>query len=1672
MPQPGVGDDGAGMDAAESDGTPTADGERTAALILKNINLAPQPSRPTSGGGDEELSTKAPSGEAPVFRRASQGSVDGSEGKASSSYLSNRSTAPGDPANAWFAGTMRRHKCEEAVCASIHGAFLVRQSSGDKANFVVCVNDHGKPMHFQVQGKSDATFSFAGNGFENLQSVVTFLRSQTLHGKSGNLLRLTAPAPAGKHYTPPPSVEPLRRQPSTAAAAVARFAAQRAAAAAAAANLGAIPRSPSDGGPAEEQPETQQLRQQDPQHRGGAPSSRPQHQPALPPVDSVVSPIPQFAPSRKPRRRSLSVGHDPRHESPAAKSQPEGRPSWMISLNSDPLNDSNNSGYGNEESGQFAASQDSIQSFMNDEELGDLRQVNDGVGQLHTALSLSPRERNSSDHARIATEMLSFHLFAAMSEMLRLRLCQLLEHADYEKNTALVPEGESADVNSWWWVVISGEVVVQFGPESGRADMIIREGNDFGIGKNSDLFSGGTFVAGKDGCQTVKVGKADYDRLHSDDVKDTRHFMHEGKSVLVTERQQLPSGEQCPVIVEGEPTLLINALLDQEKYDVFGDASYTDVFLMAFRTFTDADELGARLLDAAADPLRTARVVAIATAWASQHAQEFLVSPDLVQLLYRIEVVATSTVLQCNLGDPVKDGIAKLRKCRKAGSVERTVIIQRVSGTELGLKIRGGTKTLRDIFVAKIFEPSCAADAGLLIGDRILSCNGIDFRSGMTHRGAVAAIKAAPARCSISVVYDPTSMMLPSQVVQPSPPPPALEVTDDDSSSMLSATTLSPPRMRMADGPTSSPARGQQQWPVDDSPIDIRRSATISGGLPGKRGSKTLASDAAGPVGRTRSGSGDGAADLDDGGHGGGGGGGTNWGKVKMGIFSRGRSQSLHGGRSQSLSAGSGVKKPSKFKRLLSRTNSENSTVMKPKLDRIQSEFNGAAFSGLRVHRGSDHGSRFVAVEPSSTASDVVALLTAAWKLSAPHSLYVFMITGSSNGPMAFSKVLDDQTHLGTYLDATGRYYLVEDFAEADVNFSNDARRDFESSYSINSLIDVNPRDIARFLTMRDANLFAKIPPLEYVTYLWTKSAEKDEKCPNIAEMTNWFNHVRNWVIYEVLSEKVIKVRVEVLRRLIKVARACLTVKNLNGLFAVISGLSATPVSRQKATWEKLSKRYTELYAELEQLMDPSRNMSRYRYLLASSQEAAPWIPFFPMLMKDIDFLHEGNKSKTEEGLVNFEKCRMLSRIIMQHNGAQLVPYNAACMFPKKETKPKDPKSAWLRAQISRSIEVRILRSAIPADDEAQMDMSFECEPSRRKRGSSMSGVSRSAGLARLAFPASKTLEDTDIGASSSTDADGANDDPRSRFTRSSSAPVNLGDAPIGLAKVPSNETLVHGTGGIGGGGGSGPGSAGRPRRASNNSPPMGLVTEEGEAGDGGACADVDVAQSTTPTATAASPEMSFENFEAALGKMRERDDSLTRNRDVQEGEPAAEMLGPGGQFLVDSPPPSREESLERPQGLGMRHGSNSNSSLDADVLQTPIPLARHRPQDGGGSYGAGTTSGHGGYGIDGSADVPSSAYMSPSPRPTPRPRAVHRGSHDPLATPLNAPLPPDPTHSATASPDLSPTRLQMRNGSRATRQSSGSDEDDDLGGFERVGIQVPRPPSIFADDSGDYTDA
>uniref|UniRef100_A0A8C0WNY5 Rap guanine nucleotide exchange factor 3 n=1 Tax=Castor canadensis TaxID=51338 RepID=A0A8C0WNY5_CASCN len=172
----------------------------------------------------------------------------------------------------------------------------------------------------------------------------------------------------------------------------------------------------------------------------------------------------------------------------------------------------------------------------------------------------------------------------------------------------------------------------------------------------------------------------------------------------------------------------------------------------------------------------------------------------------------------------------------------------------------------------------------------------------------------------------------------------------------------------------------------------------------------------------------------------------------------------------------------------------------------------------------------------------------------------------------------------------------------------------------------VSAKDLAGQLTDHDWNLFNSIHQVELIHYVLGPQHLRDVTTANLERFMRRFNELQYWVATELCLCPVPGPRAQLLRKFIKLAAHLKEQKNLNSFFAIMFGLSNSAISRLAHTWE-----------------DPSWNHRVYR--LALAKLSPPVIPFMPLLLKDMTFIHEGNHTLVEN-LINFEKMRMMARAV------------------------------------------------------------------------------------------------------------------------------------------------------------------------------------------------------------------------------------------------------------------------------------------------------------------------------------------------------------------------------------------------------------------------------------------
>uniref|UniRef100_A0A8C8CJ21 Rap guanine nucleotide exchange factor 4 n=1 Tax=Oncorhynchus tshawytscha TaxID=74940 RepID=A0A8C8CJ21_ONCTS len=218
------------------------------------------------------------------------------------------------------------------------------------------------------------------------------------------------------------------------------------------------------------------------------------------------------------------------------------------------------------------------------------------------------------------------------------------------------------------------------------------------------------------------------------------------------------------------------------------------------------------------------------------------------------------------------------------------------------------------------------------------------------------------------------------------------------------------------------------------------------------------------------------------------------------------------------------------------------------------------------------------------------------------------------------------------------------------------------SAGSMSSFQLMSSKDLAYQMTLYDWELFSCVHEHELLYHTFGRQSFR-RTTANLDLFLRRFNQVQLWVVTEVCLCGQLSKRVQLLKKFIKIAAHCREFKNLNSFFAIIMGMSNPAVSRLTQTWEKLPSKFKKFYAEFESMMDPSRNHRAYR--LTVTKIEPPIIPFMPLLLKDMTFSHEGNKTFIDN-MVNFEKMRVIANTIRAVRHCRSQPFNPEVCQPNK----------------------------------------------------------------------------------------------------------------------------------------------------------------------------------------------------------------------------------------------------------------------------------------------------------------------------------------------------------------------------------------------------------------------
>lgn len=210
------------------------------------------------------------------------------------------------------------------------------------------------------------------------------------------------------------------------------------------------------------------------------------------------------------------------------------------------------------------------------------------------------------------------------------------------------------------------------------------------------------------------------------------------------------------------------------------------------------------------------------------------------------------------------------------------------------------------------------------------------------------------------------------------------------------------------------------------------------------------------------------------------------------------------------------------------------------------------------------------------------------------------------------------------------------------------------------SIMDFEPLEIARQLTLIQMSIFCSIVPEELLGSQWMKKGGLGS--PNVKKLTALSTDLSNLVADTILQHNEVKKRAAIIKQWIKIAHQCLELNNFDALMAIICSLNSSTITRLRKTWDVVPAKRREMLKTLQAVVDPAQNHKALRARLAV--HVPPCLPFQGMFLTDLTFVDIGNpptKHLTDADgrdmtVINFDKHTRTAKIISELQRFQ-IPY-------------------------------------------------------------------------------------------------------------------------------------------------------------------------------------------------------------------------------------------------------------------------------------------------------------------------------------------------------------------------------------------------------------------------------
>lgn len=185
----------------------------------------------------------------------------------------------------------------------------------------------------------------------------------------------------------------------------------------------------------------------------------------------------------------------------------------------------------------------------------------------------------------------------------------------------------------------------------------------------------------------------------------------------------------------------------------------------------------------------------------------------------------------------------------------------------------------------------------------------------------------------------------------------------------------------------------------------------------------------------------------------------------------------------------------------------------------------------------------------------------------------------------------------------------------------------------------------ARELCSYASALFKKIEPREFAHKNWTRPQNK-QLAPHLMQYVEDFNRIGGFVTGEIVKVESLSARAKMKEFWIDLMDELFEMNDLHTAGAILAGLNHHSLTRLNLTHREMSSHAKKRFEELDNLFSMLLNFRSLRAHVASLGDQ-PYLPFEPMLLRDLQFADDGNP-EVIGGKFNVDKLNLLGDILLR----------------------------------------------------------------------------------------------------------------------------------------------------------------------------------------------------------------------------------------------------------------------------------------------------------------------------------------------------------------------------------------------------------------------------------------